>query len=134
MTAYREALKTAWSAYFSTLFEENKQNSRYLFETVAKFVTIWVVSLLSLTLSHTHSVTRISLTHQHTHTYMFALWHHLLIISISARSNLQLHLFLVLSELIKKIKFQPLVFPSSTTVMTLCTSLLTRLIISGRKL
>ena len=33
---YREALKAARSAYFSTLLEENKQNPRYLFETVAK--------------------------------------------------------------------------------------------------
>ncbi|XDV21738.1 hypothetical protein PO909_026762 [Leuciscus waleckii] len=34
--AYREALKAARSAYFSTLLEENKHNPRYLFETVAK--------------------------------------------------------------------------------------------------
>ena len=34
--AYREALKAASFAYFSTLLEENKHNPRYLFETVAK--------------------------------------------------------------------------------------------------
>ncbi|XP_077094295.1 uncharacterized protein LOC143746358 [Siphateles boraxobius] len=33
--AYREALKAARSAYFSTLLEENKHNPRYLFEKVA---------------------------------------------------------------------------------------------------
>jgi len=36
LIAYREALKAARSAYFWTLLEENKQNLRYLFETVAK--------------------------------------------------------------------------------------------------
>ncbi|MCL5130610.1 hypothetical protein, partial [Algibacter sp. L4_22] len=36
MIAYRKALKTARSAYFSTLLEENKHNPRYLFDTVAK--------------------------------------------------------------------------------------------------
>jgi len=36
--AYREALKAATSAYFSTLLEENKQNPRSLFETVAKLM------------------------------------------------------------------------------------------------
>ena len=34
--AYREALKAARSAHFSTLLEDNKQNPRYLFEIVAK--------------------------------------------------------------------------------------------------
>jgi len=38
LIAYREALKTARSAYFSTLLEENKHNPRYLFETVAKLM------------------------------------------------------------------------------------------------
>ncbi len=37
---YREALKAARSAYFSTLLEENKHNPRYLFETVAKLMKI----------------------------------------------------------------------------------------------
>jgi len=36
MIVHRQALKDARSAYFSTLLEENKQNPRYLFETVAK--------------------------------------------------------------------------------------------------
>ncbi|MGL4481763.1 MAG: reverse transcriptase domain-containing protein, partial [Lactococcus garvieae] len=36
MIAYRKAVKSARSAYFSTLLEENKHNPRYLFETVAK--------------------------------------------------------------------------------------------------
>ncbi len=34
--SYRKALKTARSDYFSSLLEENKHNSRYLFNTVAK--------------------------------------------------------------------------------------------------
>jgi len=34
--AYRDALKTARSAFFSTILEKNKQNPTYLFETVAK--------------------------------------------------------------------------------------------------
>ncbi len=34
--AYRKALKTARSDYFSSLLEENKHNPRYLFNTVAK--------------------------------------------------------------------------------------------------
>jgi len=38
MIAYREALKSARSAYFSTLLEENKHNPWYLFETVAKLM------------------------------------------------------------------------------------------------
>ena len=36
MIEYRKALKTARSAYFSKLLEENKHNPRYLFDTVAK--------------------------------------------------------------------------------------------------
>jgi len=35
-TAYREALKTARSAYFSNLLKEKNQNPLYLFEKVAK--------------------------------------------------------------------------------------------------
>ncbi len=34
--SYRKALKTARSDYFSSLLEENKHKSRYLFNTVAK--------------------------------------------------------------------------------------------------
>ncbi len=34
--SYRKALKTARSDYFSSLLEENKHNSRYLFNTVSK--------------------------------------------------------------------------------------------------
>ncbi len=34
--SYRKALKTARSDYFSSLLEENKYNSRYLFNTVTK--------------------------------------------------------------------------------------------------
>ncbi len=36
--SYRKALKTARSDYFSSLLEENKHNSRYLFNTVAKLI------------------------------------------------------------------------------------------------
>ncbi len=36
--SYRKALKTARSDYFSSLLEENKHNSRYLFITVAKLI------------------------------------------------------------------------------------------------
>ena len=36
MIEYRKALKSARSAYFSKLLEENKHNPRYLFDTVAK--------------------------------------------------------------------------------------------------
>jgi len=38
LIAYRDALKAARSAYFSTLLWENKHNPRYLFETVAKLM------------------------------------------------------------------------------------------------
>ncbi len=34
--SYRKALKTARSAYFTSLLEENKPNPKYLFNTVAK--------------------------------------------------------------------------------------------------
>ncbi len=34
--SYRKALKTARSAYFRSLLEENKHNPKYLFNTVAK--------------------------------------------------------------------------------------------------
>ncbi len=34
--SYRKELKTARSDYFSSLLEENKHNTRYLFNTVAK--------------------------------------------------------------------------------------------------
>ncbi len=34
--SYRKALKTARSAYFTSLLEENKHNPKYLFNTVAK--------------------------------------------------------------------------------------------------
>ncbi len=36
MLSYRKALKTARSAYFTSLLEENKHNPKYLFNTVAK--------------------------------------------------------------------------------------------------
>jgi len=36
LIAYREALKTARSAYLSNLLEQNKHNLRCIFETVAK--------------------------------------------------------------------------------------------------
>ena len=34
----QRGFKAARSAYFSSLFEENKHNPRYLFETVAKLM------------------------------------------------------------------------------------------------
>ncbi len=50
--SYRKTLKTARSDYFSSLFEENKHNPRYLFNTVAKLTKKFISTGVEISQQH----------------------------------------------------------------------------------